>query len=83
MATLEQMAETLRAANPSNEAMSTRYIAEKLWPNAYWLKARTFRHNGGPRRGEWVAAGTAARMAKRGLLRHSVAEHGCWHWTTP
>ena len=81
MATLEQMAETLMAANPGNKAMNTRFIAETLWPEAGWLKARTFRHNGGPRRGQWVAAGTAARMAKRGLLRHSIDEPGCWHWT--
>lgn len=80
MATLEQMADKLREANPSNRAMNTWFIAEKLWPDAEWLKTPTFRHNGGPRRGQWVAAGAAARMAKRGLLRHSIAEPGCWHW---
>ena len=82
MATLEQMAETLRVANPSNEAMNTRFIAEKLWPDAYWLKTPIYRHNGGPKKGQWVAAGTAARMEKRGLLRHSQKEPGCWHWMT-
>lgn len=81
MATLVQMAEKLRAANPSNEAMNTRFIAQTLWPDADWLKVPTFRHNGGPKRGQWVAAGAAARMAKRGLLRHSITESGCWHWT--
>ncbi len=80
MATLEEMAKALQAANPENSAMNTRFIAQTLWPNAYWLNAKTFRHNGGPRRGQWVAAGAAARMAKRGYLRHSLAEAGCWHW---
>ena len=81
MATLEEMAEKLRQANPENKPMNTRYIATKLWPDADWLKVPTFRHNGGPKRGQWVAAGAAARMAKRGLLKHSIAESGCWHWT--
>ena len=83
MATLEEMAEKLRQANPDNNPMNTRFIAAKLWPDADWLKVPTFRHNGGPKRGQWVAAGAAARMGKRGLLRHSIAEPGCWHWTTP
>ncbi len=83
MATLVEMAEKLRQANPENKPMNTRFIATTLWPAADWLKVPTFRHNGGPKRGQWVAAGAAARMGKRGLLRHSVAEPGCWHWTTP
>jgi hypothetical protein len=83
MATLTEMAEMLRQANPENKPMNTRFIAAKLWPDADWLKVPTFRHNGGPKRGQWVAAGAAARMGKRGLLRHSIAEPGCWHWTTP
>ncbi|GAB3357903.1 hypothetical protein GCM10027395_00030 [Giesbergeria sinuosa] len=81
MATLEQMAEKLRAANPSNDAMNTRFIANILWPDACWLKTPIYRHNGGPKKGQWVAAGAAARMEKRGLLRHSTVERGCWHWT--
>lgn len=80
MATLAEMAEKLRQANPGNKPMNTRFIAEKLWPDAKWLKVATFRHNGGPKRGQWVAAGAAARMEKRGLLRHSIEERGCWHW---
>lgn len=83
MATLDEMAEILRQANPENKPMNTRFIAAKLWPDADWLTVPTFRHNGGPKRGQWVAAGAAARMGKRGLLRHSIAEPGCWHWTTP
>jgi hypothetical protein len=80
MATLSEMAKKLREANPGNFAMNTRFIAEILWPDAVWLKTPTFKHNGGPRRGQWVAAGAAARMAKRGLLRRSMQQPDCWHW---
>lgn len=88
MATLEEMAEKLRLANPNNHPMYLDWMAKQLWPEAQWLKRRSTRHNGGARVGGVVAAGFAGKMAKRGLLkrpfhpedRDSLSK---WVWIAP
>lgn len=69
MATLKELAETLRRANPENAPMALQWMAEQLWPDAPWLKVKARHHNGGPRTGGRVAGGMAGRMEKAGLLR--------------
>jgi len=69
VATLEEMAETLRVKNPGNKPMRLQWMAEQWWPNARWLKVRPCRHNGGARTGGRVAGGFAGRLEKAGLLR--------------
>lgn len=89
MATLEQMAETLRRKNPTNEPMVLDWIAEQLWPDATWLGKRCTRHNGGARRGARVAAGMAGRMASKGLLKRYIdttepfSHISMWKWIRP
>lgn len=72
MATLTEMAATLKAINPENKPMALQYMAEQWWPDAKWLNASATKHNGGAKRGGLVAAGFAAKIAKAGLLRR------CW-----
>lgn len=69
MATLEEMASTLRERNPDNQPMSLQWMAEQWWPNEDWLKERPCRHNGGARTGGLVAGGFAGRLEKAGMLR--------------
>ncbi|PPD50730.1 MAG: hypothetical protein CTY16_01025 [Methylobacter sp.] len=85
MATLEELAERLRAANPNNEPMALNWMAEQFWPDAEWLEYRSTRHNGGARRGALAAAGMAGRMSRRGLLKryidvHSSCRLSLWKW---
>jgi hypothetical protein len=69
MATLAEMAEKLRSANPENKPMALQWMAEQWWPDAKWLRTRTHNHNGGARVGGRVAGGFAGRMERAGLLR--------------
>lgn len=83
MATLPEMAEKLRAANPKNSPMTLEWMAEQWWPDATWLKKRVHKHNGGARKGERVAAGQAGRLARLGLLkpyRGPDANQSLWLW---
>lgn len=69
VATLQEMTEKLRVANPENKPMNLRHIATILWPGAEWLDVKAHHHNGGARRGAKVAAGTMGRLAARGLAK--------------
>lgn len=85
MATLEELAARLRAANPANKPMTLGWMADQFWPGENWTKRRSTHHNGGARCGALVAAGTAGRMAKRGLLRRHIgplaSTKSLWVWT--
>lgn len=85
MATLKELAARLRTSNPKNEPMVLRFMARIFWPDANWLEARAFRHNGGPRKGELAAAGIATKLAKRGLLKRPLNYKGrsAWQWALP
>jgi hypothetical protein len=76
LATLEEIAQKLRAANPENVPMNLRHIARILWPDAPWLDAKAHHHNGGARRGAKVAAGTMGRLAARGLAKRRIDPTG-------
>ncbi len=69
MATLREMADALRKANPENRPMALQWMAEQWWPNADWLRTRGHNHNGGAKVGGRVAGGFAGRLERAGLLR--------------
>ncbi|MGP1715637.1 MAG: hypothetical protein ACTS9Y_00530 [Methylophilus sp.] len=81
MATIEELAERLRAANPENNPMNLQWMAKIFWPDADWLKLKC--RNDGARRGAVVAGGMAGKMAQRGLLRRHYEEliRGPVQWT--
>lgn len=69
MATLVQMAQRLRDANPENRPMGLQWMAEQWWPDAQWLRTEATHHNGGAKVGGRVAGAMAGRMERAGLLR--------------
>lgn len=85
--TLDEMAAALRERNPENRPMLLRRMAEIWWPTAEWLLSRPNNHNGGARTGARVAAGFAARLAKRGLLKRTRGDEGegpvSYRWVAP
>ena len=79
--TLQDMAAVLRAANPENQPMYLRWMAEQWWPGADWLRSAVHIHSGGAKRGVRVAGAFAGRLERLGLLR-MCGERGprSFHW---
>ena len=74
MATLKEMSDLLRRANPENHPMALQWMSEQWWPEADWLRTRAHNHNGGARVGARVAGGFAGRVERAGLLRMCIEE---------
>lgn len=84
MATLNELAEVLRKANPENRPMALQWMAEQWWADAPWLRTRAHNHNGGAKVGGRVAGGIAGRMERAGLLNMCCSDGPrCYQWVSP
>lgn len=88
MANMNELAERLRKANPTNKPMRLSFMARIFWPDRdeAWLNAKVGNNKSGARRGARMAAGLAGKMRAVGLLsRHSedVCKTSMWLWVKP